>query len=112
MSDESAKWVFERVNPNTSGSSGKLIDLFRNEGVGERGFLHIGAPQYAATLMAREVIQNSSDAADELRALRPEAPPFAIDFEFADLEGERKGDLTSALGLRELSEHASALAPT
>jgi hypothetical protein len=104
--------LFERVNPSTSGSSGKIIDLFRNEGSGDRGFLQTEAPSYTATLMAREVIQNSSDAADELRALRPEAPPFAIDFQFDDLKAQRRDSLIEALGLRELADRAAALAPT
>ncbi len=106
------RWVFERVNPNMSGSSGKIIDLFRNEGGGERGFLQDQAPAYVATLMAREVIQNSWDAAQELRTKRPEAPPFAIDFHFDELYAARKSALIEALGLRELAEHVDAVAPT
>jgi len=112
MSSTTTRWVFERVSPNTSGSSGKIIDLFRNEGAGERGFLQQSAPAYAATLMAREVIQNSWDAAEELRGTRPEAPPFAIDFLFDALKEERKRALIAALGLEQLADHAKAVAPT
>jgi hypothetical protein len=111
MSD-APKWTFEKVDPNTSGSSGKIIDLYRNEGTWERGFLQIDAPPYAATLMAREVIQNSWDAAEELRGLKPEAPPFAIDFQFEDLEADAKTSFVEAFGLRELADHARAAAPT
>jgi hypothetical protein len=112
VSEPSEKWTFEQVDPNTSGSSGKIIDLYRNEGTAERGFLQLDAPPYAATLMAREVIQNSWDAAEELRGQRPEAPPFAIDFQFEDLEGEAKTSFIEALGLGELAEHARTAAPT
>src|SRR5262245_10389661 len=112
MSDPTTQWVFETVNPNTSGSSGKIIDLFRNEGTLARGFLQTDAPAYTATLMAREVIQNSWDAAEELRHVRPEAPPFAIDFTFEDLHAGRKDEFVSAFGLRQLAEHADAVAPT
>jgi hypothetical protein len=106
-------WTFERVNPDASGSSGKVSDLFRNEGVEPRGHLASGAPSTAATLMAREVIQNSWDAAQELRA-DPEfesAPPFYLDFHFARVEDAAKESLTSALGLRQLADHAAVAAP-
>lgn len=106
------RWHFESVNPNTSGSSGKITDLFRNEGAAEPGFLQADAPTYAATLMAREVIQNSWDAARELREVCPGAPPFAIDFHFDDLRGKKKSALVEALGLRELADHATAVAST
>lgn len=62
--------------------------------------------------MAREVIQNSWDAAEELRRHRPEAPPFAIDFQFEALIDTRKRELVDALGLDELAEHAETHAPT
>ena len=112
VTQESPRWIFEKVNPNTSGSSGKITDLFRNEETGERGFLQADAPAYAATLMAREVIQNSWDAAQELRVRRPDAPAFEIDFQFDHLSGERKLELVEALGLGELAEHAHRVAPT
>jgi hypothetical protein len=104
-------WVFERVNPNNSGASGKIIDLFRNEGPPDRGHLAIDAPSVAATLMAREVIQNSWDAADELRRDH-DVPPFAMDFGFRVVSGHEKDALVSSLGLNELAEHARVAAPT
>jgi hypothetical protein len=106
------EWVFERVNPNTSGSSGKIIDLFRNEGVMERGHLAEDAPSLAATLMAREVIQNAWDAARELRQGRDDVPPFAIDFDFRVARGALRNELVSALGLEGLAHHAHEVAPT
>src|SRR4051812_37078081 len=106
------RWVFERVDPNTSGASGKIIDLFRNEGTTARGSLQSSAPDVAATLMAREVIQNSWDAAVELRTSRPDAPAFAIDFDFDDLSNERREQLMRSLALRDLANHANAVAPT
>jgi hypothetical protein len=107
-------WIFERVTPDAAGASGKVSDLFRNEGVAQRGHLAIGAPSPAATLMAREVIQNSWDAAQELRG-DPEyerIPAFYIDFLFKQAEGGEKEDLVDALGLRQLAAQARRVAGT
>jgi hypothetical protein len=108
---DSERWVFERVDPDISGASGKITDLFRNEGLDERGHLIQGAPALAATLMAREVIQNSWDAARELREGGESIPPFAIDFHFRVVSGQAKTGLIDALGLEQLSAHAAAAAP-
>jgi hypothetical protein len=107
-----SKWFFEKVDPNISGSSGKITDLFRNEGLEDRGHLKAGAPGVAATLMAREVIQNSWDAAQELRNAHPQAPMFAIDFHFEAFSGSAKDELIRGVALEELADHARAVAPT
>jgi hypothetical protein len=109
---EAERWVFERVDPNISGASGKITDLFRNEGLDERGHLIASPPGLAATLMSREVIQNSWDAARELRDEWKDMPSFAIDFHFRDASGAEKDRLVFALGLAQLSAHAAAVAPT
>jgi hypothetical protein len=110
MPEPTNQWIFERIDPNASGSSGKISDLFRNEGVEPHGHLSRQAPPSAATLMAREVIQNSWDAARELRAEDPAAPPFYLDFIFKRSEGQNKERLIEALGLRELATHAAQVA--
>lgn len=110
MHEDSSLWRFERVDPGSSGISGKVGDLFRNEELESRGHLVAGAPSSAATLMAREVIQNSWDAADELRRLEPTISPFSIDFLFQERIGSARANLIEALGLRELASHARTVA--
>jgi hypothetical protein len=110
--EDDARWTFEPVNPNASGASGKISDLFRNDGVEERGHLAVDSPTTAATLMAREVIQNSWDAAEELRRDDDTLPPFELDFRFMAAAGDTKDQLVEAMGLRQLAEHASAVAAT
>ena len=105
-------WTFEPLNPNTSSSSGKISDLFKNEGLDDRGHFTEDAPSFAATLMAREVIQNSWDAARELRRDNGTVPVFELDFEFSEIAGNAKRKLVGALGLERLAEHAEAVAPS
>ena len=56
-----AEWQTGSGNTSTdrSGSSGDLAKLFRNEEVKQPGLLAVGAPTVDATIVAREVIQNS-----------------------------------------------------
>ncbi len=103
-------WNFEVVDPDRSSSSGKISDLFRNEASNVPGLLAEGAPPFAASLMVREMIQNSWDAARELQDEDPEAPEFSIDFEFAELQGGAKRLMIENLGLSELAERANAVA--
>jgi len=99
-------WTFEPVNPNASGASGKISDLFRNEGLLARGHLARDAPGTSATLMAREVIQNSWDAARELSQNERDVPPFELDFTLQRALGDPKQRLVRALALRDLADHA------
>jgi hypothetical protein len=64
--------------------------------------------------MAREVIQNSWDAARELRAdrRRDRVPPFYIDFQFQRADGDRRDNLVDALGLKDLASHAHRIPGT
>src|SRR5687768_5432573 len=101
MPDPGGPWRFERVNPDASGSWGKIGDLFRNEGGEARGHLAVDAPPTAATLMAREVIQNSWDAAQELRQDGGAVRPFHLDFLFKRVEEDGKERLVNGLGLRQ-----------
>lgn len=100
-------WVWETTDPKRSGGAGDLAKLFRNEEVEQPGVLALGAPRSEATLMAREVIQNSWDAAAELQRMRRQSggaePRFGISFEFVDLGGQTRSDFVAAsdlLGLK------------
>ena len=64
----------------------------------------VDAPSADATVLAREVIQNSWDAAIELREDSDDAPPFEIRFSFGSAQAERKRELIARLGLDELAE--------
>ena len=98
------KWYWEKTNPSRSSSSGDLSKLFKNESVKQPGVFSAGAPSADATLLAREVIQNSWDAAIELREDSDDAPPFEIRFSFRSAPAERKRHLIAWLGLNELAE--------
>ena len=94
------KWAWEETDPDRSGSSGDLAKLFKNEAVKNPGVFAQGAPSEHATLMAREVIQNSSDAASELAdELGDDSPDFEIAFEFEQLLGGEKSSFIEALDL-------------
>ena len=57
----------------------------------------VGAPSAEATVLAREVIQNSWDAAIELREGLEGAPPFEMRFSFGSALAERKRQLDRVL---------------
>ncbi len=103
--------MFEEVDPGTSGSSGKLIDLFRNEAADARGLFAKEAPPYAATLMARELIQNSWDAASELQRNDPEVLSFAIDFDFVEIAGSAKEAFVKSFDVVGLRKRVASVAP-
>ncbi len=100
----SRKWYWEKTDPNRSGSSGDLSKLFKNESVKQPGVFSAGAPSADATVLAREVIQNSWDAAIELREDSNDAPPFEIRFSFRSASAEGRRHLITRLGLNELAE--------
>ncbi len=105
-------WRWEQPDPGTSGATGNVAKLFRGVSVKKPGIMALDAPTDDATLLAREAIQNSWDAAIELRETwaRPGAlPPFEIRFRFKSATGEDRNRLISLLGLRELAERASSV---
>lgn len=106
-------WHWEPIDTTKSGSSGDLAKLFRNERVKTPGVIADGAPSPDATVLAREVIQNSWDAARDLQLdlqRAGEAPPdFDITFRFEERSGAAKRDLADVLGLAEHAERASRL---
>ena len=112
LSTESA-WVWETTDPKRSGGAGDLAKLFKNEEVDQPGVLAVGAPRSEATLMAREVIQNSWDAAAELQKRRRQQggaePRFGISFDFMELSGQARSDFVTAsdlLGLKSQLDRA------
>lgn len=105
---QGSKWTWELTDPFRSGSSGDFAKLFKNEGVKNPGAFGVGAPSEHATLMAREVIQNSADSAAEAQALLgDDMPEFEMDFEFEALEGEAKVSFVEALDLRAVAARAN-----
>lgn len=104
------RWVWERTDPRRSGSSGDIAKLFKHEEVKQPGVFAQNPPSEKATLMAREVIQNSWDAAREHAASFQSAgppPPFALTFRFKRLVGESKRALVETL---DLTSHGSRIA--
>ena len=103
-------WDWEEIDAGRSGSSGDLAKLFKNEGAKNPGALKVGAPPTDATLLARESIQNSWDAARALaKKLHDdgvEPPPFTMRFRYRSLVGADKAELVSSLGLSELADRA------
>lgn len=97
-------WIWEVTDADRSSSSGDVAKLFKNETVKNPGVFSAGAPSEHATLMAREVIQNSSDAASELAAeLGDDAPEFTIDFDFESIRGDDKVQFVRALDLEAIA---------
>lgn len=99
-------WVWEEIDETRSGSSGDVSKLFRNEQLKRPGVLALSAPGPDATLMAREVIQNSWDAAQDLRARIGEDPDFDLAFRFQTLTGSRRQELIDHLDLEQQAERA------
>lgn len=106
------RWHWEQPDPSRSGSAGDLSKLFRNVNVKKPGVMEIDAPPDDATVLAREAIQNSWDAAIELRETwtRPETlSPFEILFRYGSASRDDKRRLIERLGLREMAERASSV---
>src|SRR5215217_4547480 len=105
-----SNWYWEIIDGSRSASTGSVGDVFGNESRPPPGFLATNAPIPDATLFAREVIQNSWDAAIELQeTIGRRAPKFHIDFAFRMLEGVERASLIETLGLRDLKERADAV---
>lgn len=108
-----SNWLWERIDTSRSGTSGDLAKLFKHEGRDEPGVLAVDAPSVDASLLAREVIQNSWDAASDLRTSMLEtgsdAPDFEIEFQFVQVDGEQKRAIVEGLGLGSHAERAGQL---
>jgi len=99
--------MWEETDPRRSGGAGDLAKIFRNESIAAPGVLATDPPSDAASVLAREVIQNSWDAAAELvsdLSGRGEAsPPFRIQFDFGYVSGDQRGSVVDALDMRGLA---------
>ena len=114
-------WVWTIPDVNHDGAAGNLAKLFRNEPDKQPGALSVGAPSSTATVLAREAIQNSWDAAQDLRrdlmkesikaersgrrgtGLRFAAPPFEVRFCFRTVRNGAKDSLVRNLALDQLA---------
>lgn len=100
-------WIWEETDPRRSGGAGDLAKLFRNESIAAPGVLAIDPPSDSASLLSREVIQNSWDAAAELAAdlagRGEPAPRFGIRFDFGSTAGPERTRVMEALDLPGLS---------
>ena len=103
------RWHWEKTDPARSGSSGDLSKLFRHEETKNPGAFSVNAPPSNATLMAREVIQNSWDAARDLQSLAKTAPDFEIVFRFSQLSDSDKQHVIDGLDLTSLATRANAV---
>jgi len=101
-------WRWEKTDPSRSGSSGDLSKLFRHEGSENPGVLAVDEPSMNASVVAREVIQNSWDSARERKKSDTEAPQFQIDFEYRSLSGEVRERFIERLDLASLARRAKA----
>lgn len=106
--DDRPVWRWEKTDPSRSGSSGDLSKLFRHEGSENPGVLAVDAPSTNASVMAREVIQNSWDSARERQKSDAGAPQFQIDFGYRSLSGEDRTQFIENLDLASLARRAEA----
>ena len=118
MTTSKIRWHWEPFDPDRTSMSGDISKLFRNEPVKTPGILAMDAPPSEASVLAREVIQNSWDSALEAQdgfggyssgSGRSDGnegtiyPGFEVDFEFRSLSREGKQALISTLALRDLA---------
>ena len=122
MTDPKIRWYWEPFDPDRTSLSGDISKLFRNEPVRAPGLLAVNAPPSEASVLAREVIQNSWDSALEVQrdlpedasAARPDGdvnagyPGFELAFEFRSLLRDGKTELVSALALEDLAKRKDA----
>lgn len=69
------KWKWEKLDTSRNATSGDFSKIFRNVDIDTPGLFKANSPSSAASLLAREVIQNSWDSALEMRGQSPNTPP-------------------------------------
>ena len=106
MTPDGLKWHWEEIDPARTGASGDLSKMFKNEPVKTPGVFSVDAPDPAAALLVREVIQNSWDAALERRSLEGTSESFEVRFRFRRELNARRQEIAEQLGLWELSYRA------
>lgn len=105
-------WQWAQLTTQENGAAGDLAKLFKHEGVEEQGIFKAHPIDPGAALMAREVIQNSWDAAREAAAETESPVPFEIDFNFTEVAGNDKKAFIDVLDLAGLSNHRQAFLDT
>ena len=103
------KWNFEEYDidrSNTSGDFGNVVSKL-GEAYDCPGVLKVNSPQAMASLLARESIQNSWDAALERQEFFGNAKKvgFHLEFRFVELKGKKKQQFVEAAGLNQLADH-------
>lgn len=106
MTSDGLKWHWEDIDPARTGASGDLSKMFKNEPVKAPGVFSVDAPDPAAALLVREVIQNSWDAALERREQEGSNEPFEVRFKFRRDLNTRRQEIAEQLGLWELAYRA------
>jgi hypothetical protein len=101
-------WQWARLSTQDNGAAGDLAKLFKHEGVEEHGIFRAQPIDPGASLMAREVIQNSWDAAREAATESEAHVPFEIDFTFTEVAGDGKKALINVLDLGGHASHRRA----
>lgn len=102
-------WIWDKTDAGKPAIGGDIAKLFRHEEPKAPGVFGVDAPPAAATLLAREVIQNSWDAARDLQGDADNAPQFQIEFKFTELTGTAKNELVAALGLHSLASRVAEI---
>jgi hypothetical protein len=101
-----SRWAWSKDDPNQNSISGDITRLFRAEGIEQPGILRQNAPSESALLFAREAIQNSWDAALELRTgSDKKIPQFILSLKFLELTGDKKLAAIESMSLEELAQH-------
>tara|TARA_B100001123_G_C14498653_1_gene705367 strand:+ start:183 stop:551 length:369 start_codon:yes stop_codon:yes gene_type:complete len=101
---EFRQWTWAVPIPGRGGNVSADQKVFRGQEVEQPGDFAENRPGPAATIFVREVVQDSRDAADELREQltatgNNELPDLEVLFEFKASTGEEKGSLVAALDL-------------
>ena len=106
-------WWWEEVHSNRTGVSGDFAKEFKNETVKEPGMFAADHIPDEASLLVREAIQNSWDAARERYVAEAHeaggSEPFAVRFRFAELVGAERTSFCEVLGLDDLADRVAAM---
>ncbi|MDE0135907.1 MAG: hypothetical protein OXM54_13820 [Acidimicrobiaceae bacterium] len=110
-------WWWEAVDPNRTGVSGDFAKEFKNETVKEPGVFAADHIPAEASLLVREAIQNSWDAARERYAETAQqqeggSEPFAIRFRFREITDTRRDSFCDQMGLIDLAERITEMRHT
>ena len=93
-------WNWRKVSADDEGVSGDFTKQFKNESVNQPGHFAVNAPTNAASLMVREVVQNSWDSAIESNL----QIPFEVHFHFKNISSQVKSQIIETLDLKGLSD--------